>query len=418
MAFSMFSANTSPIAIDFGTASVKLLQTSSGDRPSLVAAAELQVPESIRFDVAQRQEFFGTELPSLLKQAGFKGKRVCCTVPGGQTFVQHMQIVPMDGVKRDDIIKAELQAQTGCAPHAVVVRGIDVTQIHRDGQTRTETICLAIARDAVMRHVNLLKRCRLEVVGVHTDGLAMVRAFDHLNRRDGDENITTLYVDLGWGGTRAAIAHGKQIVFARAIQLGGMHFDQHLAQALNCDVTTARSHRLSLRTPAAEVVDPMRQHGSAGMAILDAAAKAHEEDRSRQPESAPVTTATKERRRGQIPAEFRHPVPTSEGPTSAGNVDLTELLDIVADELSMGLRYHRGLFPDRRIDRVIYLGGEARQTWLCQYVTRALRLSAQLGDPIARLTRSDSHRTPGVNFNEPQPGWAVACGLCNAPTDL
>ena len=44
MAFGMFSGQCSPIAIDFGSASVKLLQIGAGETPALVAAAELAVP--------------------------------------------------------------------------------------------------------------------------------------------------------------------------------------------------------------------------------------------------------------------------------------------------------------------------------------------------------------------------------------
>ena len=44
MGFSMFRAQSSPIAIDFGTSSVELLQQLSfGDRPTVVAAAELPI---------------------------------------------------------------------------------------------------------------------------------------------------------------------------------------------------------------------------------------------------------------------------------------------------------------------------------------------------------------------------------------
>jgi Tfp pilus assembly PilM family ATPase len=97
---------------------------------------------------------------------------------------------------------------------------------------------------------------------------------------------------------------------------------------------------------------------------------------------------------------------------------MTELLDTVADELSMCLRYHQGLFPERSIDRAIFLGGEARQAWMCQHIVKKLRLPAQLGDPIARMNREGTPPTPGLKLDQPQPGWAVTCGLCTAPTDL
>ena len=97
---------------------------------------------------------------------------------------------------------------------------------------------------------------------------------------------------------------------------------------------------------------------------------------------------------------------------------MSELLETVGDELSMCLRYHRVLFPDRPIDRIIFLGGEARQTWLCQHLIRTLRLPAQLGDPLARLDCDSAAKVTNLSLDDPQPGWAVACGLCIAPTDL
>ena len=39
--------------------------------------------------------------------------------------------------------------------------------------------------------------------------MAMVRSFDHLNRRTEDSRVTTLYTDMGWSGTRLAIALAK-----------------------------------------------------------------------------------------------------------------------------------------------------------------------------------------------------------------
>ena len=84
----------------------------------------------------------------------------------------------------------------------------------------------------------------------------------------------------------------------------------------------------------------------------------------------------------------------------------------------MCVRYHHSLFPQQDIDRIIFLGGEARNITLCQHVARELHLPAQLGDPLTRLEHKRSLRTPGLTLGQPQPGWAVACGLCTSPTDL
>ena len=197
----------------------------------------------------------------------------------------------------------------------------------------------------------------------------MVRSFDHLARRDADRAVTTLFADLGWSGTRVAIAHGTQVVFARYIQMGGRHFDQLIASSLRCNLAAARGHRLALDRPPA----------AAGVAKGDAearpsAAAGPQVDAARQLTAAETAaTAQTERRAGAAPREFVHAIAPSDATPPPASVDLTELLDTITDELSMCLRYHRGLFPERPIDRTIFLGGEARQIWLCQHVVKALR---------------------------------------------
>jgi type IV pilus assembly protein PilM len=428
MGFSMFSSNHTPIAIDFGSSSIKLLQITTGERPGIAALAEIPIPQSIQGDQEKLYAFVAEHLPKTLAKSKFRGKRCVISVPNAQTFTQHMQIPRAEGMKTSDLIKAQLQTQMGCHPDSVVVRSAEVGDVHRDGQARTETICFAIANDTVMRFVDILKKCKLSTVGVHTETLAMIRAFDHLNRRASDSEITTMYVDMGWGGIQVAIAHGKKLAFARHIQLGGRQFDQHIAQTLHCDMAAARAHRLALDGPKCEA-KPEIPAPVEGAALLKAAAEASATDKpiapiddaDQDPEANPERAAAAtlvERRIGLAPAEYRHTLEPGVGATAAHEADLTELLDTVCDELSMCRRYHQGLFPSRSIDRAIFLGGEARQRWLCQYVVKALKVPSQLGDPLARMSRDNVGSAIGVSLDEPQPGWAVVCGLCTAPTDL
>lgn len=406
----IFSAQVSPIAIDFGSSSVKLLQI--GSDHELIAAAALDVPEEIRHDQDRLMQFYATEIPKTIRRERFKGRKVVTAVPSGQTFVQHMQVPMADGIPLDDLIKTQLQVEMGCSPQGIVVRSVEVAEVHRDGQARREIICFAASRDTVMRYVDLLKRCRLEPVGMHTETMAMVRAFDHINRRVEDTAITTLFVDFGHSGTRVAVCHGRFIKFARYIPIGGRSFDQVIASTLNCDIPSARAHRLAVNS----VYEPLKAPKAdkdlpEGMAILKSAMARANAD----PQESKAAVA--ERRVGAVPCELRYHVP-NDGSIAQVGVDVSELLETVTDELSMCLRYHRALFPDRRLDRMIFLGGESRQMWLCQHVVRELRAPAQLGDPLARLMQQKRIKIPGVSIDEPQPGWAVTCGLCKAPTDF
>ncbi len=366
----MFSSHSSPIAIDFGSSSIKLLQIGPGEKPSLLAAVGLRVPDECRKVPEERMEFLEKQVPRMLRKSSFKGRRAVCSIPASETLIQHMQITAVEGVDRDETVKMQLADQRKMAPNNTVVRTYFVTEVTRDGETLAEMICFAINRDVVMRYVSLLEKARLEVVGVHSEIIGMVRAFDYLQSPTSQASVTTLYVDIGWGATKVAIAHDSQLVFARAMQIGGRNIDERIAQRLGCDAATARAQRIS-----EQVLTGNKPSSRKGGAVS---------------------------------------VAEPQGPDS----DIVEVGNSIAEELSMCLRYHQSLFRDRRMDRIVFLGGEARNIALCQQIAKQLQLAAQLGDPLTRLECKRSLRTPGLTLGQPQPGWAVVCGLCSAPTDL
>ena len=86
MGLGMFSAQPSPIAIDFGSSSLKLLQVSSAEQPDLLAAVEIPIPSQIRGDLDKQMEFYASELPPALKKGQFKGKRCILSIPCQQSY--------------------------------------------------------------------------------------------------------------------------------------------------------------------------------------------------------------------------------------------------------------------------------------------------------------------------------------------
>ncbi len=416
MGFSMFSAQSSPIAIDFGSSSVKLLQLSPGDKPAVVAAAELPIPDEIRPDKQKQLDFLAKKLPGLLSKAAFKGRRAICSVPSAQTFIQHMQITAADSAARDELIHEQLSAQTGRLPQSMVIRTVDVAEVVRDGHTGSELICFAMPREVVMRYVELLNRCKIRVIGAHSEVMALVRSFAQLHTEIADESRTTLYVDLGWGSTKVAISHGNELVFARRIQVGGRHFDQCIADQMECDLAEARAHRLSNDVFSTARAGTASGEAEAEPALLRAGAQQVVGEPGDSLGLAELGSSADQG--GGIDSDNLTAGVALDDDASDHGHDLLELLDAISDELSMCLRYHRSIFRDRSVDQMILFGGEARQVGLCKHVAKALRLPAHLGDPLASFATGESLRTPGLTLGEPQPGWAVACGLGSLPADL
>lgn len=403
-----------PIAIDFGTGSLKVLQIGPGEHPSLVAAACLPTPENLLGDHSKRITFQLEALPDLIRSCEFKGRRAVCSLPAPLTLCKHMQFQQEPGVPLMTLIKTAIPAQLKCDPSALVFRHVEVGPAAKSG--KTEVICMAAPRELVERFMAAMKNAKLDPVGMHSEYTAALRAFDAITRRAEDSAITSLYLDIGVSSTRVSLAHNRDLVFARTVELGGRRLDTLVAQQLRIDIAQARDMRLRM-TELARVRTPVR-----------AAAPAAEESRltgrlalmgGGDAAGAPPVATMEDRREGMPTPGMTPDVANAKsigvGPPQA---DLSEPLEIITDEIAMSLRYHESLFPERKVDRAIFYGGEARHLGLCQHIARTLRLPAQVADPMARITRTGLEPTVGVDFSQSQPGWAVALGLCLCPTDL
>ena len=416
MGLSMLPTQLSPIAVDMGTSSIKVLQVTLGEQPRLHAAVELEIPDPIRADIEKRHVFLQNELPGLFKAHGFRGRRVVCAPLASQVLVQPVQVERSTPEDQHALATAQLEAQLERMPGTLVVRATPIAESARDGRSATEMLCWAMAREDSMRYVDLFKSVKCKLVGLHPQVSAVTGAFDHLNRRTSDASISTMYVDLGWGGMKIVIAHGTEMIFAKQVQIGGRQMDGLISERSGTDLFTARMRRINdgmQEQERPESTARERTPVSGGMAMLRAGMAKQGEVHPQ----ADATMVAADRRSESSPAEYSTKLTPSSGGLMAGGVDCSELMESMSDELSLCVRYHTALFSGRRIDRLIFLGGESRSTALCRGLARSLNVSAQLGDPLARYAEGP-HDPKLPEPGQASPSWASACGLCTASVDL
>ena len=394
----------SPIAVDFGADSLKLLQVVPSDPPQVVAAASMDLPEHARLDPAPRGVFFREALKDLVRDHAFKGRRAICSVPAYQTLVQHLQISRSgDQDNMEEQVHQHLRERLNVEPSRMVVRFFPVGQVVRDGSAKQEVICLAVSREVAMGYIETAQHAKLSVVGMHSEPLAIMQAFSHLYRRASDTSRVVCYIDLGSATTKVIVAHGMEMKFAKTIHYAGEHFTRYVAKIRGVPFSEARLTRLQQAGAAAG--NPPSRDGD-------------------------KTVAAGSGRRSGEPAvrsgvsDLTSPVPdagvaASAAAEASASVDLGESLDCLLDELLLCVRYHQGTFPNQPIEKLVFLGGESRHAWICQKIARSLRIGAQLGDPMARLVRiSPGQDLSGIDMREPQPGWAVPVGLCLSEANL
>lgn len=409
MPFGWSTPRLSAIALDFGLDSLKALQIQPGDSPTLTAAASLPVPEEARSEPTLRMAFYSDSLRKLLAAAPFKGRKVICAIPAMQTLVQHVQVSRADGEDLATQTGLILRQKLNLDPSRLVMRHVLAGPVMRDGVSKQEVICMAASRDTVMRYLALINAAKLEATDLQCEPTAILSAFAHLYRRQGDEERTTCFLDIGAGTTKVIIAHGHNMVFAKHINVAGDHFTRAIAQARRMSFDEARTLRITAPQvpdePAPQPI-PLRRTIATGVDELDT-------------EVSPTNLTASLTGIGSGTATA--PL-TAPGITAAASARLNaagpppiaaDTLECLIDEVQMCIRYHQSLFPGRVIEKLVFIGGEARQVKVCQKIARAVKIGAQLGDPLARLVRPSSGATPaGLDMRQAQPGWAVPMGLC------
>lgn len=393
MAFGMNKSRLSPIAIDFGVDTVKMLQISTGESTQLIGAASLVVPASARKESTGRYTFLADAIKELLRQQPFKGRRVMCSIPASQTFVGTFELPCSEKDDIDQQVNLHLQTTMEMDPSRMVIRNHRLGSVIRDGGTRQRVICVAAKRNVVMRYLEIAAAAKLEVVGMHSEPDCVVKCFSELyNRRDIDKTEARCFVDIGAASTKLVIIRDADILLARNIAMSGDELTHRHAKEHTMDFAEARLARLR------EAANPLaanpfgvgrKAKTNAAVGLLDSPGDEFDD-----------------RRGDAITAE------------STPREPLDEVLDKLVDGIRMSIRYHDSVCPDATVQRVVLLGGEALHEVVAKTIAQQFGLPTFVGDPMARVMRTPGLKPANIDVNTAQPGWAVPLGLCLSEANL
>ena len=180
------------------------------------------------------------------------------------------------------------------------MRWHEVGEVSRGGHKRTEVLCIAMPRELVVGHMKLMRAAKLDPVGIHSEHMSAMRSFDSITRRSADAELTSLYVDLGYGTTNVMIAHGRELVFAKTLHIGGRAMDQEISRRASCSTEESRRRRRELAwTPCWSAA--ARARAASAVAVPAGAPESEPEN-----DGAEAAAATSERRGGAPMSQAAH----------------------------------------------------------------------------------------------------------------
>ncbi|HSI34626.1 MAG TPA: pilus assembly protein PilM [Tepidisphaeraceae bacterium] len=421
-----------PIGVDFGTDCLRMAQVQTIDgEPRIVAAGSADVPSHVRNDPAARAAFFVETARDLLAQGKFKGRQAVLALPAAQMYIQHLRIPRLDDEATRKALPWEARGKIPIDPSHALLRHTIAGEIYQDSEPRNEVILMAAARDTVNSMLASAAKAKLDVIGMNVEPMAIVDCFGHIYRRKTDQTAVVCFVDIGYKSTRAVIACGPRILFARSIPVGGEHFNRAVAQVLSIGQEEAKLLRIKLAQaqPSLDEHRARQEIRAADAPEAEAAPASAEESGGFALLNVSLAKAEKEGKGGvaTVPAQAGGAKPQAAKGGNHMPADPGEQIVLVeeacheplvrlVEELDRCRRYYEATFPSKPVEKLIFVGGEARQRRLCQNVAREMSLAAQVGDPLVRMGRlSEVGIESGIDRRQPQPGWATAIGLSLGP---
>lgn len=253
---------------------------------------------------------------------------------------------------------------------------------------------MAASATVVKQHLSLIERTKVQVESINVEPLALVNCFAHLLEREELQRSGTMFIDLGHSCSKVVITHGANIVFCRTIGIGAEQMVRAICDQLSTSYAEAAHLYLSYYRKNSLSEQPVKSETSS----LE---QAVEQEMVSMTATAGPGAAT---------------LTESEAIVGGREQRVQEVIILsrrnLSEELRSCVRYHDLMFSGGPVGRVIFLGGQAKNKFLCQQLARVLGLPAQLGDPLARINpKTLTGRHSDLESSERHCDWAVAFGL-------
>jgi len=334
-----------PIGVDLGTRSVKLVQMNR-DRTRVLESVRWDLPTDPPKDLDEQCARWTKALVEAREGRKFRGRDVVVCLGPRELIVQNLRVAkPAVGDIEPAILK-EIQERSSFSPAESEIRFLEAADVRQGDTVRREVIVLACRRELLARYLKAVDDAGLKPAAVDVEPQTLLRCYSAQYRRDEDKDVRSIVVHVGNLNTTVVIAQDEEILFVKYIELGGKHFDEAVARSLKMEPDAAWAIRRNNGDRRAELQDP----------------------------------------------EIARSVAES----------LRPVVDRLANEVSLCIRYHSVTFRGRPLTRLILGGGEATQN-LVERLAARLDLKCELGDPFRTFGNS------AVAGRRSQ--WDVAVGL-------
>jgi type IV pilus assembly protein PilM len=358
-----------PIGLDLGTRFVRMLQLSRNrGQMTVVACAERALPPGAH-SPADYERLRAEAVADMLAKNSFVGRLVVTSLAADDLQIRNLRVPNMPEEEIGEVVRYEAADRLGLETASAELRYMLAGDVRQGADVRQEVIVFGATQTAVKSHVDMLVRMGLQPAAVDASPCAIFRGFERFLRRNEDRQLVNAFLDLGYSGSRIVISRGPDIIFYKAIPIGGGRFDELVATQLDLSLPEAAELRIRV----------LRQH---------------------------IATIT-----GQQMPTGEEAVGES---TRRAMLDaMRPALEQLSKEIALCLRYCSVTFRGMKCDEVTVIGGEACNQDLLQMLSDQANVPFRVGKALRNVGSEPDFG--GADRRTGQPEWAVPLGLALKP---
>lgn len=361
---SIIHRGVTPIGLDVGTRSIKMLQfAGAADELRALASGQYVLPGDLPAHGPDRVAALTAGINQLLDTSGFRGRRVVASLPDAMVQYKNMRLPQMPPTERTEAVKWEAADRFELDDEARVDY-LDAGEVRQGDQVRDELILIAVNGRPLREHMEAMLHAGLRPVALEPAPVAIGRGLGRLVRREADQQEVRVIIDMGARATRVIVMRGRRILFYKPIDIGGEAINRAVAEHL--EISEADAHELRHKLRDGEDGDPAE-----GEALFGSTRR--------------------------------------ENVSRAVHDSVRPIVIDLANEIGLCLRYYSVTFRGARPNGLGLVGGEAYDTLAAKIIGEQLEMATRVICPLEGVDLSHPH--VALERRAHQAEWAVAAGL-------
>lgn len=350
----LIKSKAHPIGLDIGHSMIKMIQLGHQDQAITVEVAEEEsVDCNLEIGSEQWRQHIIDLIKTMYQRGAFRGEQVVSCLPGDILKIKSLRLDNDFAESIEETIQTEVAKRFGLDPNRDEIRYMTAGTAYQGDETKSEVIFFGIEQDQLINHINLLEQAGLCPVSLDTVPSSLFRCFQTTLRRREDQNIVSVFVDVGSRFTTVIIGRGQELAFVKQIPVAGHAFNEQVSNRLGISIDEAVELRHRMSQSSNEHVDIETRR-----AVLDA---------------------------------------------------MSTSIEDLAHEISLCFRYYAVTFRGKRPDKAVFAGGEAYESALIEALRRHLGVTIDVAEPLRGFDLSNA--TFSRRRNPQMCEWAIAVGL-------